>query len=465
MQIPTPVIAVTVGIACTVALVLLDHPGRDGRVPLGTSLQEAEQQAEAGEPAAPVIPDQAGVVIRIPDASIRRLTNGLPEDPAQLPTTAIAGPWSDPAADDWMRRTLATLETEITDPEIRKLAAEITKRVTAPVNGQTFYRVAKAALEPANSDDPAIRRGALYLLLTAALAGKPEPFAYFYLGSYFYNYPDEDGAQFGPTFYRHAADLDFLPGIVDTVAGMVDDEALPPNVEEAYLRYGAGLDGEDGHWHILNFVRDFYIYHHPERNSDGYLQKVVNEFREMGDEQAATETEYLMSRDGKEVSATPAVKLAAAKRALAAGNIWVAGALGYAFLNGTLGDPDPELARDYMVACLKSSDPDSLCATNLGAFYARSDAKEANLPLAVALFNYATDLDSNDENIAYAREQFALRMRQLTVDQIGLMDRYSAAIHEGNFAAIPHVRDARPVPELPLQETSDQNAVGAVSDR
>lgn len=60
--------------------------------------------------------DDGTLVIRAFDPTIPRLAAGVPIEPAQLPTTPIAGPWSDPAAQQWMEQKLMQLEAEIIDP-------------------------------------------------------------------------------------------------------------------------------------------------------------------------------------------------------------------------------------------------------------------------------------------------------------------------------------------------------------
>ncbi|MDO5642550.1 MAG: hypothetical protein Q4G26_09235 [Paracoccus sp. (in: a-proteobacteria)] len=387
-------------------------------------------------------------VYRTPAPDLARIPQGPPTDPSLLPATPVA-PWDASGVRGWMSRRLAELETEITDPEIRRLALAAAE-TAANATDESFYRASNSALPLYNdSDAPEDHLSALYILLKTATSGRDEPFTLMRIGVYLERYPLEDGGQFAPDAYRLAADRDFLPAIVNLAVLTAGLGGFPPDQMEAYLRYGFDLDATDGGWHIIYPLVDFYMFQQPYRDSGGYLHRAVDRYRQLGDEQGATETEYFMQRDAREVMPDPEAELAAAKRALAAGNIWIATNVGHIYMqNGPLYDRD--LSRDYSLACLTGPEPVSTCAVNLGSLYTNYSQDSVDLPLAIALWKYAFDLDpgTRPDLLNTVARDMATRINELSPGELILTDRYLAAIRAGDYSRLPHVKDARPVPEM-----------------
>lgn len=423
----TPIIiAISISVAAVIGLVILDQ-----RVP-------AAAPSVALQPTAH----------RIADPTITRISRGPPTDLAKLPTTPIA-PWDDSAVRDWMRTTLKTLEAEIDDPEIRRLGQQAADATLNATTAQALYEATGSAVPYLIEGDATERKIALYILLKSAVTGRDDPYTMFRIAAYLEEYPETFGTEFLPDMYRLAADRDFLPAIVNFAHVAANGAYVPPDDLEAYLRYGVDMDGEDGGWNILSYLSNFYFYDFPDRDSQGYLHKVAKRYRQLGDEQRATMTEYQMYLDDREVTPAPVVQFAAARRALASGNFWVAGNIGLAYMNGDGVEYDRDLARDYLVTCLRF-EPMGSCAVNLAALYWRDFPNDKNSALAVAFYKYALDLDADgtSEAAANAREKLAERFPKLNADGIAQMDIYYAAITSGDYSKIPHLKDARPVPEL-----------------
>lgn len=385
---------------------------------------------------------------RSPIAGLERIPQGPPVDPALLPTTPVAA-WDASGIRDWMTTTLATLDTEITDPEIRRMG-EAAAEAALNATDEEFYRASTEARALIyDSDAPEDHRKGLYILLKAATAGRDEPFTFMRLGSYLEEYALDNGSQFAADAYRLAADRDFLPAMVNLGIVAAGQPGFPPDDLEAYLRYGFNLEATDGAWHILGPLVDFYLADHPDRDSEGYLRKIAERYRQLGDEQYATRTEYRMHLHAREVRPDAKAELAAAKRALAAGNLWVANDIGLTYMqDGPLYDRD--LARDYFTACLTGLEPDNLCAVNLGSLYTLYNRDSVDLPLAIAFWKYAFELDaeSNRNILSAVANDMATRVTELSPDELDLSDRYLEAIRAGDYSALPHVKDARPVPEM-----------------
>ena len=257
--------------------------------------------------------DDGTLVIRAFDPTIPRLAAGVPIDPAQLPTTPIAGPWSDPAAQQWMEQKLAQLDAEIIDPEIIRLGAEAENQIRTAADAASFYQAAKAGTDLAlNSQDRADRTAGLYIMLKAALAGRDDPWTFLHLGVYYELHPEQDGAPYVGSFYRRAADRDFIFGITNTLTSMDAGPAVPADLQEAYLRYGLDMNTARGGELIANHAYNFYLLNHPDRDPQGYLRKAAAAYRSAGDELSALELEYQMLYLGRDM---PQDKLAALAKA------------------------------------------------------------------------------------------------------------------------------------------------------
>ena len=392
--------------------------------------------------------DKAAPAYRTPAPDLARIPQGPPVDPALLPTTPVAA-WNASGLRGWMSTTLTALDSEITDPEVRRLgqaAAETALNAT----DEAFYDASNSALPLLyESDAPEDHRKGLYILLKAATSGRDEPFTFLRLGSYLEERPLDDGSQFVADAYRLAADRDFLPAIVNLSVYASDNPGFPPDDLEAYLHYGFNLEATDGRWHIIGPLINFYLLDQPDRDTKGYLHLAAERYRELGDEKSAALTEYRMYLHTREVMPDAEAELTAAKRAVAAGNLWVANDIGLTYMqDGPLYDRD--LARDYFVACLTGLEPDNLCAVNLGSLYTNYDRGSVDLPLAIAFWKYAFELDpeSNPDILNAVAEDMATRVHELSPDELILTDRYLTAILAEDYSGLPHVKDARPVPDM-----------------
>lgn len=401
-------------------------------------------------PLAAYADDGSALTIRAFDPTIPRLAAGVPVDPAQLPTTPVAGPWSDPEAQQWMEQKLTQLDAEIIDPEIIRLGAEAESRIPTATDEVGFYQAAKAGTDLAlNSPDRDDRAAGLYIMLKAALAGRDDPWTFFHLGLYYELHPEQDGAPYTLSFYRRAADRDFIFGIANTLNMMSADPSVPVDVQEAYLRYGLDMNAAHGGELIADRARDFYLLHHPDRDPQGSLRKAAAAYRAAGDEPAALEMEYQMLYQGRDMPQDKLAALAKAKHAMAAGRPQLGGQIGAFYHAGDIVDADRDLARDYFVACLRAPEPTADCAVNLGAIYADPAQDKADLPLAVALWDYGVRIGPEDSAAArLGREKLTQTAPQLSAAQKAQAEVYLQALQDGDLSAMPHIRDARPVPEL-----------------
>lgn len=437
MKIPVPVIvsiAAAVGIIAIFAL----------RQPSGDSPTASEPYSDVAA---------ADLAIRHPDPSLERIAQGSPVDPAKLPTTPIAS-WDDSAIRTWIESELAALENEIDDPKVRSLGEAAAQAAASADTKDAFYNASEDVITYAyESDDPADHRKGLYILLKAATSGRDEPFTFIRIGAYLENRGTAEDLRLAMDAYRIAADRDFLPAIVNFAYIAQHEPEIRPSELEAYLRYGFDLDADDGGWHILSYLNNFYLDDYPDRASDGYLTRLVERYRQFGDEEAAASVNYRMYDLGKEREPDPKAELAAAKEALAAGNYWIMATIGRAYQLGLGTEYDRDLARDYLAECMLNYGPDPFCALNLGSLYTAYSRDSVDPPLAVAIYKYAAEIGASDPSDigAKARREFSDRMPDLTPDEIALMDRYYQAIAEGDYSGIPHLKDARPVPELAQQ--------------
>ena len=402
--------------------------------------QAPVQAAQTASPASP----------RSPDPTLTRIAQGPPSDPTRLPTTPIAD-WDHAALQSWMQNRLAQLGTSINDRSVRRLGQRAATAAAHATVDREFYRAsASAAAYSEDGDDPQGRDKALYILLNAALAGRDEPFTFYALAGWLETSDQPAEQQLAFDAYRRAADRDFgpaFPYLADLARNRTD---FTPDMLEAYLRYGVDLNAAHGGQDILPFAANFYVRDYPERRADGYPGKIVDRFYSYGDNQNATALEYLMLRNQIAPAADPAELLAGAKRALAAGTIWIAGDIGRMYQQGDGLPYDRDLARDYLVACLTDPMPDVVCALNLGSLYLDYSHASTDPAVAMGFYRYARDLDPTAATEAgrAAQAEIDKRMASLTPEQITRMEAYYAAIRAGDFAAIPHVGDARPVPEL-----------------
>ena len=401
-------------------------------------------------PVAALADDGTELVIRAFDPTIPRLAAGVPLDPAQLPTTPIAGPWSDPAAQQWMEQKLIQLDAEIIDPEIIRLGAEVENQIRTATDAASFYQAAKTGTDLAlNSQDRADRTAGLYIMLKAALAGRDDPWTFLHLGVYYELHPEQDGAPYVGSFYRRAADRDFIFGITNTLNAMDADPSVPTDLQEAYLRYGLDMNAALGNELVANHAYNFYLLNHPDRDPQGYLRKAAAAYRSAGDETSALELEYQMLYLGRDMPQDKLAALAKAKQGLAAGRTQMGGQVGAFYHLGEFVDYDRDLARDYYVACLRATAPTAQCAVDLGMVYEDADHDSVDLPLAVALWDYGIRI--GPENTVAARlahEKLDRYSPQLSEAEKAQVAAYSAALQKGDLSALPHVRDARPVPEL-----------------
>ena len=158
----------------------------------------------------------------------------------------------------------------------------------------------------------------------------------------------------------------------------------------------------DGRWNLPSLVAIFHFSGCPDRPSDGHVRKVADRYPAFGDEKCAAEVEYMLYRERiTPLPAEPSAKLTSAKRALAAGNFRIAGDIGRLYQNGENAPNARDLASD--------GDPQT------------TEEAQAKIDKCLA---------------------------RLTPEEIAQMDRYDAAIRAGNYAAIPHMGEARPAPEL-----------------
>ncbi len=111
--------------------------------------------------------DKAAPAYRTPAPDLARIPQGPPVDPALLPTTPVAA-WNASGLRGWMSTTLTALDSEITDPEVRRLgqaAAETALNAT----DEAFYDASNSALPLLyESDAPEDHRKGLYILLFRA---------------------------------------------------------------------------------------------------------------------------------------------------------------------------------------------------------------------------------------------------------------------------------------------------------
>lgn len=125
------------------------------------------------------------------------------------------------------------------------------------------------------------------------------------------------------------------------------------------------------------------------------------------------------------------------------------GQVGAFYHLGEFVDYDRDLARDYYVACLRAPEPTAQCAVDLGMVYEDADHDSVDLPLAVALWDYGIRIGpENTVAVRLAHEKLDRYSPQLTEAEKAQTATYSAALQNGDFSALPHIRDARPVPEL-----------------
>ena len=440
MKLSAPIIVGTLAVAGSIALLSLDR-----------SDSEADPAQEpAAVEARPDTTSTTVTAIRHPDPTLARIPQGSPTDLSRLPVTPIT-PWDDSGLRGWIEKTLATLEAEIDDAEVKRLGQEAAAAAGSATDTQTFYRATRSAIPFIyESDDPEDHRKGLYILLKAASSGRDEPFTFMRLGGYLEEFGKLGDAPFAPDAYRVAADRDFMPAIINLAIAVKDSIGFPPDDLEAYLLYGLDLNADDGGWNILSLVQNFYIFDQPERDPKDRLQQVVARYRDYGDEPEARLLEYSMYLYGRGVDFDPEQELAAAKRALAAGHDWIAGNIGQSYQEATGTPYDRDLARDYLMACVTSPEPRSFCAVNLGSVYLSYSRDSVDVPVALAFWKYALEIDDPQDAalLDVVRRDMPDRMRDLSPDEIALMDRYYEAILAGDFSAIPHVKDARPVPEL-----------------
>ena len=394
--------------------------------------------------------DAAKLVIRAFDPTIARLASGVPIDPAQLPTTPIAGPWSDPAAQQWMEQKLIQLEAEIIDPEIIRLGAQAEDQIRNATDEVGFYQAAKPGTDLAfDSQDRADRAAGLYIMLKAALAGRDDPWTFFHLGLYYELHPEQDGAPYTLSFYRRAADRDFIFGITNVLTLMRADPSVPADLQEAYLRYGLDMNAARGGEMMADRAYNFYLLNHPDRDPQGYLRKAAAAYRAAGDEISALELEYQMLFAGRDMPQDKLAALAKAKQGMAAGRPQLGGQIGAFYHRGEVVDYDRDLARDYYVACLRAPEPTAQCAVNLGVIYEDPARGSVDLPLAFALWYYGVRIGPEDSVAArIGRENLDRYAPQLSPAQKAQAEVYSEALQKGDLAALPDIRDARPVPEL-----------------
>ena len=439
MKLSAPIIVGTLAVAGSIVLLSLDR-----------SDSEADPAQEpAAVEARPDTTSTTVTAIRHPDPTLARIPQGSPTDLSRLPVTPIT-PWDDSGLRGWIEKTLAKLETGIDDAEVKRLGQEAAAAAGSATDTQAFYRATNSAIPFIyESDDPEDHRKGLYILLKAASSGRDEPFTFMRLGGYLEEFGELNDAPFAPDAYRVAADRDFLPAIINLAIAVKDSIGFPPDDLEAYLLYGLDLNADDGGWNILSLVQNFYIFDQPDRDPKDRLQQVVARYRDYGDEPEANMLEFRMYLDGRGVDPDPEQALAAAKRALSGGYDWVAGDIGYIYQQTDSPLYDRDLSRDYLVACL-DHDPQDFCAVNLAVLYAEPNADGEISTLAVAFYKYALELDTGGDSTTQelARERFGRRFQELNANGMAQVDVYYQAISAGDYSAIPHLKDARPVPEL-----------------
>lgn len=423
--------AIALALAATIAGITalrLDEP------PEGRSAQTAPGRLAVSQP------------YRSPQAGIARAITGQPRDPALVPTEPVL-PWDSSVLHNWMERTRAELEAEITDQAVLERARDRTPRTTEGRPGGLYFHATYDAIDMLFSGaDKATRRHGFYILLCTALAG--DATAYHNLGVYLVLNRDVPGAEHHFAYFRRAADRDFMPSIVNTIDILT--KAAPEDAEtiEAYLRYGFDLDvgAEYGGQAILHQLHGFYVFANPDRPDDGYLERSIERHLGFGDVRMARLTELQMRVLLNRLPKDPARELELAQRLAGLGDAW-----GMQIAGNRLGDAhgpafDKDLARDYFMACLRLEPDNDYCMLNMGSLYAQDEAGPADYALAVALFNVSAGLGGPAG--PKGAEQSHRFMKALGPGELATSQRYERAIREGDFSALPHVKDARPIPAV-----------------
>lgn len=385
-------------------------------------------------------PDSAQDLIRQPEPDVDRIPQGMPRDPARSPDTAIY-PWDRSGVDGWIAAKIAALGPLVSSDQIREMALDQILRERGGRLG-LYFQVTYDALDLLWYGEEQDQIDGLYVILHKAAAG--DAYAAYNLAGHYEGQPGLDPSAPVADLYRLAADRDMLPAIINLANIWRSQSIAAPDEIEAYLRYGLDLDASDGGLNIIDYAYNFYVFDQPDRDPGGYLRIVRERYAAFGELRLALWSDATMYGTGRDAQ----IDLERAHRALMElvqmGDVQAMTGAGYNMINENGAVYDRDLVRDILVACLQRSDRAAGCALNLGSLYTQFARDSVDLPLAVALYRYAVELDPVRGEIA--RREVDRFSADLTRSELELSQTYFAAIQGGDFSDLPHIRDAQPIP-------------------
>lgn len=382
------------------------------------------------------------VQARTPLKDVARIEQGLRVD-RTLPDGQI-WPWDNQPVQTWMDREIARLDPLVTDPIYRAMAE--TQTLTSDSDtGESlglYYQETYDAIGFIYDGDDSMQNAGLYVLLHTAKAN--DAWAYHNLSNWLHDTQNapEDMIH---ALAREAADLEFLPAIVNVVVDWEQGTATTPAERTAYLKYGYDLGVADGRWNVANAIAYYHIYQAPDIPSDGYLDLALTTLRdEYGEIVRYHEDQGFRLDDGID---GPLDKAGAYREYIAsveAGGTWALNRIGYKFMGGAeRGVPyDKDKARDYFHACLVI-DPRDTCALNLGSLYYTPSRNSVDYAVAHAFYRFGSEM--NGEHRGTMLDEIQEILPNMSADDIKRANEYYEAINLGDFSEIPHVKDARPV--------------------
>jgi len=378
---------------------------------------------------------------RVP-LDVPRIAQGLPAD-RSLAEGQI-WPWDNSALQTWMDDEIARLDPLVTDETYRQLASDFSIR-SAQADGASlglYYSSTYDAVGYLFDGDETESQAGLYILLHMAKAD--DAWAYYNLANWFL-YEEDTPSFVSLDFYREAADREFLPAIVNLVHEWAKGSTVATNVQQSYLHYGFDMNAIDGRWNITSAIINFYVYDNPNLSSVGYLDLAFATMRdEYGEDFRYHQDLGVRLDDGIDGAVDKAGALREYIASVQKGGTWAFNRIGYKYMGGSErgASYDKDLARDYLVACL-TIDPVDYCAMNLGSLYYTPSRNSVDYAIAHAFYRYGAGLNGDVRGDLLSEIQNILP--RMSDDDIARANVYYEGIQRGDFSAIPHVKDARPV--------------------
>lgn len=381
-------------------------------------------------------PPAAEMQVRTP-LDIARIYEGPPADGSQ-PQGQIV-PWDRSELDAWITAKIAELSPLITTDAHRSMAADLS--IHSEQRNRGYYLTATyEATQLYNEGVEEDKDAVLFIFLHAAQANDPVAF---HNTAYFLEVEGRGSDSIIKALYRSAADLDFQPSFVNLLSIWEDDAGADRDVHQAYLHYALDLDAEGGGWFIVEQVSDFYLYDNPDLPSDGYLDRALVRMRDQfGDVVRYHEDQGYRLSNGIDGPLDETKALQEYLASIAAGGTWAHNRIGFRYMNGLGTTYNKDLARDHLVACLKI-DPSDFCAMNLGSLYQTPSRNSIDYPVALAFYQLGANMNGPNKDIL--EEEIDYVLGEMTPAEKRLGAEYVEAVAQGDYATIPHVKDARPV--------------------